>query len=189
MREIAILGSGSWGTALAVHLARVGHDVRLWAREAEVVAEIRSERVNQLFLPGIRLPEAVTPCEAIDEAVSGVDLVVVVTPSHGTRARRSPGGAAPWPNRRPSSARPRGSRSTRFCAPSEVIGQEVGPRRAVVVLSGPSFAREVALELPTAVCAASTDRAAAELVQSEFRGRASASTRPTTSWASRLARR
>ena len=81
MRDLAILGSGSWGTALAVHLARVGHDVRLWAREADVVGGIRSERVNHLFLPGIRLPEAVTPCEAVEEAVSGVDLVVVVTPS------------------------------------------------------------------------------------------------------------
>ena len=60
MSEIAVLGSGSWGTALAVHLSRVGHDVRLWAREPEVVAEIRAEHVNSLFLPGIRLPETIT---------------------------------------------------------------------------------------------------------------------------------
>ena len=86
MRDIAVIGAGSWGTALSVHLARLGHGVRLWAREAEVVAQIRGERVNGMFLPGIPLPESIAVCESLDEAVAGMDLVVVVTPSHGTRA-------------------------------------------------------------------------------------------------------
>ena len=67
MSEIAVLGSGSWGTALAVHLARTGHSVRLWAREAEVVAGIRAGHVNGLFLPGVPLPETIVPFEAIGE--------------------------------------------------------------------------------------------------------------------------
>lgn len=171
MREIAVLGSGSWGTALAVHLARAGHDVRLWAREAEVVAGIRAERVNHLFLPGIRLPESVTPFEAIADAVAGVDLVVVVTPSHGTRQVVRQAAPAIAGTATVVSAT-KGLEVETLLRSSEVIGQELGPRRAVVVLSGPSFAREVALGLPTAVCAASTNQAAAELVQSEFRGRA-----------------
>ncbi len=171
MSEIAVLGSGSWGTALAVHLARAGHHVRLWAREADVVAGIRAERVNRLFLPGIRLPETVTPFDAIDASVAGVDLVVVVTPSHGTRGVLRQAAPAIAETATIVSAT-KGLEVETLLRPSEVIGQELGPRRPVVVLSGPSFAREVALGLPTAVCAASTDHAAAELVQSEFRGRA-----------------
>jgi glycerol-3-phosphate dehydrogenase (NAD(P)+) len=170
MKDIAVLGAGSWGTALSVHLARIGHGVRLWAREADVVAQIRSEHVNGLFLPGIPLPSAILACETVGEAVSGMDLVLVVTPSHGTRGViRS---AAPY--LRPSTtivSATKGLEVDTLLRASEVIVQEAGPGHAVVALSGPSFAREVALELPTAVCAASSDREAAELVQSEFRGR------------------
>jgi glycerol-3-phosphate dehydrogenase (NAD(P)+) len=171
MSDIAVLGSGSWGTALAAHLARVGHDVRLWAREPAVVAEVRAEHVNSLFLPGIRLPQTITACDRLEDAVSGVSLVVVVTPSHGTRGVLRLAAPAIHPTATIVSAT-KGLEVDTLLRPSEVIGQELGPRRAVVVLSGPSFAREVALELPTAVCAASADQAAAELVQSKFRGRA-----------------
>jgi len=171
MRDIAVLGAGSWGTALSVHLARLGHGVRLWAREAEVVAEIRADRVNRLFLPGIPLPASIVACESIEDAVSGMDLILVVTPSHGTRSVMS--AAAPYLH--PSAvivSATKGLEVDTLLRASEVIGQTAGPAHPVVALSGPSFAREVALELPTAVCAASLDRAAAELVQSEFRGRA-----------------
>jgi glycerol-3-phosphate dehydrogenase (NAD(P)+) len=171
MRDIAVLGAGSWGTALSVHLARLGHGVRLWAREAEVVAEIRAGHVNSSFLPGIMLPESVVACESLEDAVSGMDLVLVVTPSHGTRGVMS----AAAPHLRPSAvivSATKGLEVDTLLRASEVIRQAVGPAHPVVALSGPSFAREVALELPTAVCAASADRAAAELVQSEFRGRA-----------------
>lgn len=171
MNDIAVIGSGSWGTALAVHLARAGHGVRLWAREPEVVAGMRADRVNHVFLPGIQLPDAVAPCDAIEEAVSGVDLVVVVTPSHGTRGVMRAAAPAIGPAATIVSAT-KGLEVETLRRPSEVIAEELGPGRPVVVLSGPSFAREVALGLPTAVCAASTDKEAAELVQSEFRGRA-----------------
>ena len=170
MRDIAVIGAGSWGTALSVHLARLGHGVRLWAREAEVVAQIRGERVNRMFLPGIPLPESIAACGSLDEAVAGMALVVVVTPSHGTRAVLRD--AAPYLH--PSAvivSATKGLEVDTLLRATEVIREEAGPAHPVVALSGPSFAREVALELPTAVCAASVDRAAAELVQSEFRGR------------------
>jgi glycerol-3-phosphate dehydrogenase (NAD(P)+) len=170
MRDIAVIGAGSWGTALSVHLARLGHGVRLWAREAEVVAQIRGERVNGTFLPGIPLPESIVACESLDEAVAGMGLVVVVTPSHGTRAVLRMAA----PHLHPSAVIVSGTKGLEvdtLLRATEVIRQEAGPAHPVVALSGPSFAREVALELPTAVCAASADRAAAELVQSEFRGR------------------
>jgi glycerol-3-phosphate dehydrogenase (NAD(P)+) len=171
MREIAVLGAGSWGTALSVHLARVGHGVRLWAREADVVAQIRAERLNGLFLPGIPLPASIVVCETLADAVSGIDLVVVVTPSHGTRGVIRAAAPCLGPSTTIVSAT-KGLEVDTLLRASEVIVQEVGAGHPVVALSGPSFAREVALELPTAVCAASLDRAAAELVQSEFRGRA-----------------
>jgi glycerol-3-phosphate dehydrogenase (NAD(P)+) len=171
MKDIAVIGAGSWGTALSVHLARLGHGVRLWAREAEVVAQVRAERVNGMFLPGIALPESIEICDSLERAVTGMELVVLVTPSHGTRlVLRS---AAP--HLQPSAvvvSATKGLEVETLLRASEVIRQEIGPVHPVVALSGPSFAREVALELPTAVCAASADQAAAELVQSEFRGRA-----------------
>ncbi len=170
MRDIAVIGAGSWGTALSLHLARLGHGVRLWAREAEVVAQIRGERVNGMFLPGIPLPESIVVCESFDEAVAGMALVVVVTPSHGTRAVVRAAARHLHPSAVIVSAT-KGLEVDTLLRATEVIRQEAGPAHPVVALSGPSFAREVALELPTAVCAASTDRAAAELVQSEFRGR------------------
>jgi glycerol-3-phosphate dehydrogenase (NAD(P)+) len=170
MRDIAVIGAGSWGTALSVHLARLGHGVRLWAREADVVAQIRRDHVNGLFLPGIPLPESIVACEALDEAVAGIDLVVVVTPSHGTRAVLRAAASHLHPSAVIVSAT-KGLEVDTLLRATEVIRQEAGPAHPVVALSGPSFAREVALELPTAVCAASVDRVAAELVQSEFRGR------------------
>jgi glycerol-3-phosphate dehydrogenase (NAD(P)+) len=171
MSEIAILGAGSWGTALAVHLARAGHGVRLWAREADLIARMRTSRVNDLFLPGVTLPSSVVPCEGFAEALDGVGLVLVVTPSHGTRAVLRAAAPSMHPAATVVSAT-KGLEPDTLLRASEVIAQEVGPGRPVVVLSGPSFAREVARELPTAVCAASADPVAAELVQSEFRGRA-----------------
>ncbi|HEY3382084.1 MAG TPA: NAD(P)H-dependent glycerol-3-phosphate dehydrogenase [Vicinamibacterales bacterium] len=170
MKDIGVLGAGSWGTALAAHLTRNGHSVRLWAREAEVVADIRERRENSLFLPGIELPDSLRPCEGLEDALRGVEIVLVVTPSHGTRGVLK--AAAPFihPKATIVSAT-KGLEVDTMLRASEVIAQELGPDRPVVVLSGPSFAREVALGLLTAVCAASANQAAAELVQAEFRGR------------------
>jgi glycerol-3-phosphate dehydrogenase (NAD(P)+) len=170
MKDIAILGGGSWGTALAVHLAGIGHQVRLWAREPEVVVELRSTRENTRFLPGFRLPSPVEPCDAFDTALRGVDLVVVVVPSHGVRGVVRAAASHIQPGATIVSAT-KGLEVETLLRPSEVIAQELGRHRPVVALSGPSFAREVAAGLPTAVCVASTNLPAAEHVQAEFRGR------------------
>ena len=86
MRTIAVLGAGSWGTALAVHLGRLGHDVRLWARDVQVAADISTRRANAIYLPDVSLPEAVIVTASIPEALSDCDLVVSAIPSHGCRA-------------------------------------------------------------------------------------------------------
>ena len=85
MARIAVLGAGSWGTALAVHLGRIGHDVRLWARDRALVGDMTARRANAVYLPDVTLPETVLVTDAIDEALGGTDLVVSAVPSHGCR--------------------------------------------------------------------------------------------------------
>ncbi len=170
MKRVAVIGAGSWGTALAIHLARVGHDVPLWVREPDVLEAMRSTGENRTFLPGFTLPDGVRPCGTLAEAVEGAHMVLSAVPSHGTRAVIRE--AAPFiePDAIIVSAT-KGLELDTLLRVSQVIASETGDAQRVVVLSGPSFAAEVARELPTAVCAASTDAAAAECVQQEFRGR------------------
>ena len=86
MKTVAVLGSGSWGTALAFHLASAGHDVRLWGRNAELIEEMKARRANAVYLPDIVLPPGVVPTASLEEALQRADIVVAALPSHGTRA-------------------------------------------------------------------------------------------------------
>ena len=170
MRRVAVVGAGSWGTALAIHLARSGHDVRLWVREPELLEAMRATGENRMFLPGFALPEGVRPVATFEEALEGARLVLSAVPSHGTRdVLRSAAGFVE-PSATIVSAT-KGLEPDTLLRISQVITEELGERHRVVVLSGPSFAVEVARQLPTAVCAASTDLEAAEQVQEELRAR------------------
>jgi glycerol-3-phosphate dehydrogenase (NAD(P)+) len=169
MRTVSVLGAGSWGTALAVHLGRVGHDVRLWARDPALVDDMAHRRANAVYLPDVTLPETVSVTHALDAALGDCDLIVSAIPSHGCRAvirAAAPSAAAGAV----FVSATKGLEGGTFLRMSEVIAQEAGPSHPVVVLSGPSFAIEVARQLPTAVLAASSDAAAMALVQAEFRG-------------------
>jgi len=164
-----VLGAGSWGTALAVHLGRVGHEVRLWARDRALADDMATRRANAVYLPDISLPDTVSVTSRLEDALGDTDLVVSVLPSHGCRAVMR--AAAPYIRAHATVvSATKGLEAETLLRMSEVIGQELGADRAVVVLSGPSFAIEVAHQLPTAVLAASTDAVAMELVQAEFRG-------------------
>ena len=168
MRRVTILGAGSWGTALAVHLGRIGHDVHLWARDGALAAEIAERRANAVYLPDISLPASVTVTADLAEALFDGELVVSAIPSHGCRAvmRR----AAPFISPRATLvSATKGLESDSLLRMSEVIGQELSADAPVVVLSGPSFAVEVAQQLPTAVVAASSHAGAIEIVQEEFK--------------------
>ncbi len=170
MQNVAVIGAGSWGTALAIHLGRIGHTVRLWVREPELYAAMRDRRVNTMFLPDFALPDTVQPCAALDETLAGVALVVSAVPSHGTRAVLR--AAAPHVSHGATIvSATKGLEADTLLRMSEVVAEEVGGARPIVVLSGPSFALEVARELPTAVSVASTDLGAAAMVQAEFRAR------------------
>lgn len=167
-RTIAVLGAGSWGTALAVHLGRAGHDVRLWARDPALVEDMTARRANAVYLPDVTFPGGVRPTGDLETALGGADLIVSAVPSHGVRAvlRR----AAPLLARSAAIvSATKGLEADTLLRMSQVIGEELDGQRAIVVLSGPSFAAEVARQLPTAVSVAAADPAAAEMVQKEFR--------------------
>lgn len=170
MKRTAVLGAGSWGTALAIHLARAEHDVRLWARDAAFVDELRTRRENARYLPGVPLPEAIEPTESLQEAVDDARFVILAVPSHGLRAVAQR--LAPYlkPGTILVSAT-KGLEVDTLERMSQVIVEETKGCCKTVVLSGPSFAAEVALGLPTAVLAASTCSESAAAVQEHFRGR------------------
>jgi len=166
---IAVLGAGSWGTALAIHLARVGHDVRLWARDPELAAQMADVRANLRYLPDIRLPDRVAPVAGHQAALQGARIVVFAVPSHGLRAVARAVAPAIAQDAVLVSAT-KGLETGSLRRMSLVIRDEADSARPVVVLSGPSFAAEVARSLPTAVLAASRDADAAAYVQDRFRG-------------------
>lgn len=167
--RISVLGAGSWGTALSVHLGRVGHDVQLWARDRALVDDLRVRRANAVYLPDVALPPSVSVTNDLDSALAGCEIVVIAVPSHGLRALARAAAARIEPRAILVSAA-KGLESDTYLRMSEVIAQELGSDRPTVVLSGPSFAIEVARQLPTAVLAASVDAHATEVVQREFRG-------------------
>jgi glycerol-3-phosphate dehydrogenase (NAD(P)+) len=169
MRTLTVLGAGSWGTALAVHLARLGHDVRLWARDPALVDEMVACRANPIYLPDVPLPDSVTVTGALADALRDGEVVVSAIPSHGCRAVMRHAARSLAPGAVIVSAT-KGLEAGSMLRMSQVIDQESGARHPVVVLSGPSFAVEVARQLPTAILAASQSVAAIELVQQEFRG-------------------
>jgi glycerol-3-phosphate dehydrogenase (NAD(P)+) len=170
MSTITVLGAGSWGTALTVHLAREGRSVRLWARDPQLAARMSATRENPRYLPGAILPPAVTATSRLDLALDAAAFVIVAVPSHGVRAVVREAGPFIASNAILVSAT-KGLEVETHARMSQVIADETAGRFPVVVLSGPSFAAEVARGLPAAVLAASSDAGAAARVQEHFRGR------------------
>ncbi len=163
---VAVIGGGAWGTALAQLMAGVGRDVRLWALEPEVAEEINSRRTNSLFLPGVELSGHIEASSNLEDVVPGAGAVFMVCPSHAFRevVGRVGGlladGAAVVCC---SKGLEEGS-----CYTMTEVARDVLPARfhsRLAVLSGPSFAAEVARGVPTAVTVASHDPAVAREIQ------------------------
>src|SRR5262245_19415986 len=165
-REIAIIGAGGWGTALALVAARAGHRVRLWAHSAEVAETMRLERENKIYLPGFALPDSIAPADDIAEALSEDEIVLTVAPSHVCRKvyTQMLDHARPqmiFVNASKGIEVESGMRMEEVVR--DVLKDRFGPR--YVALSGPSFALEVAKDEPCAIVAASRAPEWAEAAQ------------------------
>ena len=166
MTRCAVIGAGAWGTALADVLARNRHEVVLWALEEDVVAAINTSRVNTRFLDGVTLAPSLHATSSIAEALAGADIVCAAAPAQHLRGVLQSARRALVPGAIMSVASKGIERDT-LALMSEVVAEEA-PDHAVVALSGPSFAAEVAARQPTAIVAASVDIMAAEAVQEAF---------------------
>jgi glycerol-3-phosphate dehydrogenase (NAD(P)+) len=151
-----------------VHLARAGHRPCLWGRDAALVADMRTRRANAVYLPDITFPEGLQVTNDLEQAVREVEVLVFAVPSHGARPVLEKISARVRPDVTVVSA-VKGIEQDTLLRMSQVIQEELGPRAKVAVLSGPSFAAEVARQLPTAVSVASRDGAVVEQVQEDFR--------------------
>jgi glycerol-3-phosphate dehydrogenase (NAD(P)+) len=161
--RIAVVGGGAWGTALASHCIRAAHSVHLWMRREESVQDALVHHQNRFHLPGILLPDELVVSSDLASVVGGAELVLCVVPSEWTRALyRELHPVAP--PKAPLVSATKGLETDSLLRMSEVAAQEA-PGRPLAVVSGPSFALEVARELPTALVAASRDHALAQSVQ------------------------
>ncbi len=173
MKPIGVLGAGAWGTALAVHTARRGRPVRLWARHAELAERMRKERANALYLPEVELPQGVEPTAAMGDLLES-DLVLLVVPSHGFRAVLRDF-LRLWPRERPLVlvSGTKGVETDTLARMSQVAFEEgMAADREVrfAVLSGPSFAAELARGMPTAAVVAAEDGELARTVRDALAG-------------------
>lgn len=164
--KVTILGAGSWGTALAIHLAEKGYDVALWTRNEEHYIELITKRENHRYLPGIKLKENIYICNDLLKAVSKASIVILSVPSHAVRSTLQ------LTNLNFNKDvivvnTAKGFEESTLLRLSQVIQQELNGLKCVV-LSGPSHAEEVSRFLPTAIVASSKDRSLAEHVQELF---------------------
>lgn len=168
-QKIVVLGPGSWGTALAQTLAENGHDVRIWGNIPEQIDEINQDHTNRQFLPDLILPESVIGYKELAEALDNIDTVLFVVPTQAIRSVAKE--VLQNLNTKPVIIHAsKGLEQGTHKRISEVIAEEipVEKREAIVVLSGPSHAEEVAVHDITTITAASTDPRAASYVQHLF---------------------
>lgn len=167
--KVAVLGAGSWGTALASLLARNGHDTVIWGRDAQQIRSINDMHENTRYLPGISLPDSLRAAGDLAASVREADFILVVTPSHAFKEtvqalapHRKAGVGVAWASKgfEPGSGR--------FL--HEVAGDILGPDVSLAVVTGPSFAKEVTQGLPTAVTVHSDDADFAQTVAEALHG-------------------
>jgi glycerol-3-phosphate dehydrogenase (NAD(P)+) len=167
-RKVAVLGGGAWGTALACVLAKKGDETVVWCRRKELAEQINSTGKNEKYLPTARLPSQLRATHDMGEAVSKATMIVFVCPSHGTRevARLA---KTVLPKGVPIVSATKGIENESLEFIDEILTAELPDHRdALAFLSGPSFAKELANELPTGVVIAAKNEAVREDVMKRF---------------------
>ncbi len=162
-QRIAILGAGSWGTAVAIHLANAGHSVVLWGQNAEHMQQLQRDRENTHYLPGIVLPHSLMPTHVLSDCFNATHLMIAV-PSHAfanllSKLPTTLSGIA-WLTK--------GVDPQSCLLLSELAKARFGPAVAMAIISGPSFAKEVALGLPTALVIAGNKSRYTKKIQALF---------------------
>ena len=168
-QKIAVLGPGSWGTALAQVLSENGHEVTIWGNNPAQIDEIHTYHTNRHYLPDLKLPENILGCKNLEEAIQGADAVLFVVPTKAIRAV-----AQEFAEK--TTGKPviihasKGLEQGSHKRISEVLAEEIpaDKRQEIVVLSGPSHAEEVAVHDITTITAASENESAAKYVQELF---------------------
>ena len=166
MAKVGVIGSGSWGTALARVLSKNGHEVTLWSRREEESHMLREERENKSKLPGVKLPDDILCTTDLEQTVEGKDILVLATASPSIRSmakKMAPYVAAGQLIVDVS----KGIEESTLMILTDVIAQEI-PQCRAAVLSGPSHAEEVGRDIPTTVVAGAKDRETAEYIQNLF---------------------
>ena len=164
---IAVLGSGSWGTALAIQFARAGKPTRLWGRDPAQLADMKSARCNRRYLPDAPFPELLEVSTSLEAALDGVSDVLVAVPSSAFRTLLAELAPRLTHDVRVAWATKGFERDTGLL-PHQVAHEVLGSGYTMAVLSGPTFAREVGAGLPTAMVVASTDEAFAMRVAEDL---------------------
>ncbi len=167
--KIGVIGAGAWGTALANLLANKGFNVALWVFEPEVCADILEKRENKVFLPGVSLSANIWPSNDLDQVAANKEMLLLVVPSHVFRSVAVRMVHHPTEKSLIVTAT-KGIETETHLTVSSILKQLLPPRlqSRIAVLSGPSFAREVAKQIPTAVTVAAFDPEVARAVQSIF---------------------
>jgi glycerol-3-phosphate dehydrogenase (NAD(P)+) len=171
MKNLAIIGAGSWGAALAIALGPRFPQIRLWVYEADLAERLRQTRVNDIYLPGFEIPRHVEPASSLEFALDGAEIVLSVMPSH--LVRNLFGQMMPFLREGMLFvSATKGLENETLLRMSQVIRQSLESHFAprIAVISGPTFAREVAKFEPTALVVASEDPVLAQSVQSAFSG-------------------
>ena len=165
-KAIAVLGAGSFGTALAFQLARCGHDVRLWGRDAEAQVADSKAGCNRRYLPDFPYPNNLRPVAELASALDGADVWIMGVPSHALRSTLQQ--CLPFFQSQPLVLACKGLDNGQL--PTQVVADVLGESADCAVLSGPTFAKEIAANAPTAVTMASADVAVAERLAALFHG-------------------
>ncbi len=164
MKNIAIIGSGSWGVALAIHLSKLGNNIKLWSFSADEKDLINNERKCK-FLPNVKLPENIYCTTSFEEAIEGTDFIIHVTPSKFTRDTVKQ--YKQYVKNQPVVICSKGFEKESLLTLDEVVQEEM-PNAKIAVLSGPSHAEEVSIAVPTALVVASKYDAVLKMVQDTF---------------------